>query len=293
MTMDNIQQGSDPVFERLLAARREEVVALQQKQAKQLADLESRGQAKLASLKESLPQELRNQLEQQETKGEADAAQETDAAVAEVSEAAPAESTSVQAIFGNVTSAAAVGWLTPYYGTVHGSDGTVYWQGYNPGNIDASCFANGSGSGLFGTGAGSFTVYVDWWFSFTAPQNRNYSHTIQVPFNGFYIVRADDGWFDSKEARVNISLTSRGYQYNYKPAVTNNVLSVGNDNINVNDRFDGWRTMYYSDLLGADRAYLLVTAALYVYARGGGSTAQLNFADGSANYLGVPWVYVD
>jgi hypothetical protein len=30
-----------------------------------------------------------------------------------------------------------------------------------------------------------------------------------------------------------------------------------------------------------------------VYARGGGSTAQLNFSDGSANYIGIPWVYVE
>lgn len=293
--MENIQQGTDPVFERLLAARREEVQMLQKKQAQQLEDLEARGQKRLAGLKEALPGEFADFLAYQE-KAEAEAVsaadEETKKAAAALAEAEPAETTSVQAIMGNGPSAAAVGWVTPYYGTLHGSDGSVYWQGYNPGTIDASCYANGSGSGIFGTGAGSFTVYMDWWFTYNAPENRNYAHTVQVPFNGFYIVRADDGWFDSKEAKVNISLSASGYQYNYKPTVTNNVLSVSDDNINVNDRFDGWRTMYYSDLLGADRAYLLVTAALYVYARGGGSTAQLNFADGNANYLGVPWVYV-
>jgi hypothetical protein len=51
--------------------------------------------------------------------------------------------------------------------------------------------------------------------------------------------------------------------------------------------------MYYSDLLGADRVYLRVTASFYVYALGGGSTAQLNFSDGNANYMGVAWVYID
>ena len=211
---------------------------------------------------------------------------------ATLAEQAPRESTALSAVMGNGPSAAAVGWLTPYYGTLHGSNGAIAWQGYNPGNIDASCWASGAGSGLFGTGAGSFTLYMDWWFTFRAPENRNYAQTIYVPFNGFYIVRADDGWFDSKEAKVNISMTARGYQYNYKPAGSVNVLSTGDDNINVNDRFDGWRTMYYSDLLGADQAYLLLSVALYVYARGGGSNAQLNFADGNANYLGVPLVYV-
>ena len=71
------------------------------------------------------------------------------------------------------------------------------------------------------------------------------------------------------------------------------IFDIDSQNINVNDRFDGWRTMYYSDLLGADRAYLRVSASLYVYARGGGSAAQLNSVTGVPNYLEVPWVYVD
>ncbi|GGL76347.1 hypothetical protein [Glutamicibacter protophormiae] len=289
--MADINEGTDLVFDRLLAARREEVVALQKAQADRLADVETRGQRSLAALQDSLPESLASYLGGDSSAEEA-AAKDMKSCAATLAGQAPRESTALCAVMGNGPSAAAVGWLTPYYGTLHGSNGAISWQGYNPGNIDASCWASGAGSGLFGTGAGSFTLYMDWWFSFRAPENRNYAQTIYVPFNGFYIVRADDGWFDSKEAKVNISMTARGYQYNYKPAGSVNVLSTGDDNINVNDRFDGWRTMYYSDLLGADQAYLLLSVALYVYARGGGSNAQLNFADGNANYLGVPLVYV-
>lgn len=165
--------------------------------------------------------------------------------------------------------------------------------GLNPGNIDLSDFANGAGSGIFGTGAASFTVYMDWWFSYKPLTNRNYAHTIWVPFHGFYIVYADDGFWDSKEAHARIDLSAVGYQYNYKAPGSTNVFDIQSQNINVNDRFDGWRTMYYSDLLGADQAYLRVSASYYVYARGGGSTAQLNFSDGDANYMGMPWVYID
>lgn len=293
--MENIQAGTDVVFERLLAARREQVVALQKAQAYEMEDLEARGQKRLESLHKSLSGEMAAYLsasEENTAAVAASAATESEAAAKRLATTDPTESTALQMVLGNSPAAAAVGWLSPYYGTLHGSDGSVYWQGYNPGTIDASCYANGAGSGLFGTGAGSFSVYMDWWFSFRAPENRNYAQTVYVPFNGFYIVRADDGWFDSKQANVNISLSASGYQYNYKPTATANVLSVGNDNINVNDRFDGWRTMYYADLLGADQAYLLVSARLYVYARGGGSTAQLDFASGNANYLGVPLVYV-
>ncbi len=290
--MTDINEGIDPRFDRLLAARREEVVGLQKSQADHQAELESRGQRSLAALKETLPQALADQLGQDTSEADKQVSAQVEDRAAALAEQDPSESTSLSAIMGTDPSAAAVGWLTPYYGTLHGSNGAISWQGYNPGNINASCWASGAGSGLFGTGAGSFTLYMDWWFTFRAPENRNYAQTIYVPFNGFYIVRADDGWFDSKEAKVNISMTARGYQYNYKPAGSVNVLSTGNDNINVNDRFDGWRTMYYSDLLGADQAYLLLSVALNVYARGGGSHAQLNFSDGNANYLGVPMVYV-
>ncbi|MDA1054792.1 MAG: hypothetical protein O3C40_30565 [Planctomycetota bacterium] len=189
--------------------------------------------------------------------------------------------------------ASSLGWFTPYYGTLHWSNGTVVWQGYNPGNIDLKINCNGSGSGIFGTGACSGTLVMDWWFTYIAPQNRNYAHTIWVPFHGFYIVRSDDGFWTSKKAHARIDLTAVGYQYNYKATGSTNVFDLQDDNINVNDRFDGWRTMYYSDLLGADRAYLRVSASFYVYARGSGSTAQLNFSDGNANYMGVPWVYID
>jgi hypothetical protein len=194
---------------------------------------------------------------------------------------------------GHLVAPSSLGWFVPYYGTLHGSDGAVYWQGYNPGNIDLWDSANGSGSGLFGTGAESFTVYMDWWFTYNAPENRDYGHTIWVPFHGFYILYSDDGFWDSKEAHARIDLSAVGYQYNYKATGSTNVFDLDSQNINVNDRFDGWRTMYYSDLLGIDQAYLRVTASFYVYARGGGSTAQLNFSDGNANYMGVPWVYIN
>ena len=185
-----------------------------------------------------------------------------------------------------------VGWFTPYYATLHGSDGSVYRQGYNPGNIKLWDQATGSGPGWFGTGAGSFTVYLDWWFAFKAPQDRYYNFNFYVPFNGFYIVYADDGWFTSKEAHARIDLAMQGYQYNWKGQSSTNVLDIDGQNINDNDRFDGWRNTYYADLLGADTAYVLLSASFYVYARGDSSTAELNFNDGSANYMGVPWVYI-
>jgi ABC-type phosphate transport system auxiliary subunit len=54
---------SDDILKQLVIARREEVVRLQRSQAAQLEDLETRGQARIAALKDSLPKEMAAVLE--------------------------------------------------------------------------------------------------------------------------------------------------------------------------------------------------------------------------------------
>ncbi len=291
---------SDDVLEELVKARREEVIRLQKSQADQLKDLEARGQKRLGALRESLPRDISAVLDSLAKEHEkASAATQTNVErikkTLAASQPSPEGETATHPGLagGHLVAPNSLGWFTPYYGTVHWDNGTVLWQGYSPGNFDVWDACNGSGSGIFGTGACGGAIVIDWWFSYVPTENRNYSHTIWVPFHGFYIIYADDGFWDSKEAHARIDLSAVGYQYNYKAGGSTNVFDMDSQNINVNDRFDGWRTMYYSDLLGADRAYLRVSASFYVYARGGGSTAQLNFSDGNANYIGVPWVYVD
>jgi hypothetical protein len=293
-------KAHDAILEQLVAERREEVVRLQKAQADQLKDLETRGQARIADLKKTLPKEMAtvfDRLDSTHEKASASTKSHVDKVVAKLAESEPSPENVTDLhpglAGGHLVAPSSLGWFTPYYGTLHGSDGSVYWQGYSPGNIDLSDYASGSGSGIFGTGAGSFTVYMDWWFTYRATQDRYYAHTIWAPFHGFYILYSDDGFWDSKEAHARMDLSAVGYQYNYKSTGSTNVFDLDSQNINVNDRFDGWRTMYYSDLLGVDQAYLRASASFYVYARGGGSTAQLNFSAGNANYIGVPWVYVD
>jgi hypothetical protein len=300
MAMNEKFKASDETLKQLVEARREDVEKLQQKRADEIKDLESRGRARLADLKKKLPKDIVDVLKElDKTHDQAAEATKTNVEYLKekLSNSTPREEKRTDVhpglAGGQLIAPNSLGWFSPYYGTLHWSDGTVVWQGYNPGNIDLWVSCSGAGSGIFGTGACSGTLVMDWWFAYTAPTNRNYGHTIYVPFHGFYILYSDDGFWDSKEAHARIDMSAVGYQYNYKATASTNVFDLDSQNINVNDRFDGWRTMYYADLLGADRAYLRVSASFYVYARGGGSTAQLNFSDGNANYMGVPWVYVD
>jgi len=295
--MEETFRAGDEMLAQLVAARREELAQLQTTQADRLNELEARGQAQIAALNKTLPREIVSALDNLDRTHE-EAIQTTRSDVESVkarlveSSPSPENQTAVHPGLAGVQLLApsAIGWFTPYWDSVNG-----YNRGApNYGSVNPWISCSGSGSGLFGTGACEGTRVVDWWFAFTPPENRNYSYTIWVPFHGFYILRSDDGFWDSKEAHARIDLDAVGWQYgNYKATSSTNVFDLDSQNINVNDRFDGWRTMYYADLLGVDQALLRVSARLYVYARGGGSYSELNFSDGNANYIGVPWVYID
>jgi hypothetical protein len=292
-------RSSDGVLQELVTERRRQVETLQRKQAEQLKETETRGQQQARSLMEMLGKDYAEVFRKLETR-HADAAKRMESQAIVIREQMEKNAITEAPLtahpelaFGRLIAPAILIGIRPYYATLHGADGSIYWQGYNPGNFDLSDFASGSGPGLFGTGAGSFTVYLDWWFAFKPDASRYYNYIAHVPFHGYYLIHADDGFWDSKEAHVRIDISAQGYQYNWKAQNSTNVFDLNSQNINDNDRFDGWRTAYYSDLLGGgDTAYLLVSTSFYVYARGGGSYAELNFSAGAANYIGLPYINV-
>lgn len=164
---------------------------------------------------------------------------------------------------------------------------------YNGTEQNPWAWAQGAGSGLFGTGVGETTVEVDFWYYFVPSTARFYGINPYTYYRGFYIVKSDDSWYDSHYARAVVSSHVNVYQYNWKGWNSVNELDVGNDNINVNQRFDTLRNHYYSALLGAnDGAWILNRVKLWVYARGGSAFSKLDFGTGAGNYITAPYVYV-
>lgn len=190
--------------------------------------------------------------------------------------------------------------LPPAYAAVYSTkdvqdklSGGTGTEVFNYNIINAWDWASGAGNGWFGSGAGSYQVWAEWGFWYRPEMNKYYSIIPHNVFRGFYIVRADDGFWTSKYARVVVSIWTNVWQYNWKGWTNVNVLDIGNDNINVNQRFDTDRDTYYSALLGGgDWAYIRNVVGLYVYARGSGSYSELNFAVGAANYLAAPHVHI-
>lgn len=153
-------------------------------------------------------------------------------------------------------------------------------------------WAKGAGWGCTG-GVGENQQWAEWGFWFRPPTSKHYSIQPHFQFRGYYIVQADDKWHNCKYARVVVSAWTNVHQYNWKGWNHVNVLDVGNDNINVNNRFDTDRHTYNSYLLGGgDWAYIRCTIGLYVYAKGSGSHARNDFSTGTANTLCVPHVHV-
>jgi hypothetical protein len=158
---------------------------------------------------------------------------------------------------------------------------------------DKYIWARGAGSGIAGTGVGKIQTYVYFGFWFKPPVSRFYSVRPLFRLRGYYIVKANDRWYNSKYAKVVASTWVNVKQYNWKGWNHVDVLNVADDNINVNRRFDADRSMYASYLLGGgDWAFISCVIGLYAYARGSGSFAKLDFHTGHANRLCVPYCYV-
>lgn len=168
---------------------------------------------------------------------------------------------------------------------VEGDVATPMALPYDPHTANPWCWAQGGGW----WSSADISIYSTFWFYFYPSANRFYAVVPRVRFRGFYILRANDKWWNSKYARVVTDVRVRAYQYNWKPETVYTVLNHGDDNIDTNPRFDQDRSFYYSFLAGGgDLAWIRVNVRIYAYARGSGSYAEVNFASGVANYLQVP-----
>jgi hypothetical protein len=181
--------------------------------------------------------------------------------------------------------------LTPVELTVSDSDTlTMDWISNNR-CYNAYAWASGAGWGCIG-GRARRRICVNWWYRFKPQVTKWYGIVPRIAYTGFYIVRANDKWYNCKYARADVDVGVNAHQYNWKGESRWNVLHVADDNISVNRRFDTVRRVNYSALLRRnDWAWIRVQTCLDVYAKGSGSYAKLEFSAGS-NRICAPWLYV-
>lgn len=152
-------------------------------------------------------------------------------------------------------------------------------------------WAKGGGWGCTG-GRASNTQIATWAFWYKPNRSKFYSIRPRFEFNGFYIAKADDKWYNCKNAQVKVSAQTNVYQYNWKGLSSVDLVNINRNNVNLNKRLDDTRYTNYTALLGKDDWALVVCKVkLYVRAQGGGSYAKADFAAG-ANKVCVPHVII-
>jgi hypothetical protein len=101
------------------------------------------------------------------------------------------------------------------------------------------------------------------------------------------VLRSDDGFFTSKHAYVDLRVTMNVHQYvDFGWKSFPYPLSRDEDNINEFDNFD--RTFFFDStapLRAGDPVVVTAKIEIVAGASGSGSYAELNFADGTANYI--------
>ena len=151
--------------------------------------------------------------------------------------------------------------------------------------------AKGGGGGCIG-GVGQNTQTVYWTFWFKPEANRFYSIKPRFQFNGYYIAKANDKWYNCKNTRVRVSARTQAHQYNWKHRDSADLVNISSGNININKRLDDTRFTNYSTLLGrGDWTAIVVSVQIAVRAQGGGSYAKNDFSTGH-NKVCVPYVVV-
>lgn len=160
------------------------------------------------------------------------------------------------------------------------------WVFSNASRITLKATDTGSGTG-WGATAQPPPAPHDLVFTFIPAQNGAYNLNAVLAFHGFYILRADDGWLTHKYAEVtlNVSMNVHQYQADLGWQSFPSPLHQNKDNANELDSYD--QTKFFdvnANLRGGDAVVVTVRLTVEAVASGSGSYAEINFADGTANY---------
>jgi hypothetical protein len=123
-------------------------------------------------------------------------------------------------------------------------------------------------------------------FAFVPASTATYEMTAAIAFHGFYILRSDDGFFTCKEAIVKLNAQMNVHQYAdtaWHDFPLLNIVKQNTDEITTYDRTHFLD--YTTGLRMGDPVVVTVKGTVEALGHGGGSYAELNFRDGTANYI--------
>jgi hypothetical protein len=158
---------------------------------------------------------------------------------------------------------------------------------------DLSAISTGDGWGCWASGHVPYAHELVWSYVWVPPKTGNYKIVAQIDYHGFYIIRADDRWYNCKKASLNAYTDIEAIQYFPKGKIEHRIIDLEDDNISQSGFVSGSKVWSFTDYFGGgDPVWFVIGFYIDVNARGGGSYSELNFANGNANYIRAPIVFV-
>ena len=151
--------------------------------------------------------------------------------------------------------------------------------------------ARGDGSGI--TDDNYVTSWVKLYFAFWPRRNGHVRAFVPYITRGWYQIYANDKWYNSKRAQIDIDVHVQLHQNYWGGYVKDDVFHLNSQNINRSGRIDTSRSLYSGGIpIGAD-SWVIAEVALkaYSYTSGGGSSAISSFWN--TDYVHVPYVRFD
>ena len=151
--------------------------------------------------------------------------------------------------------------------------------------------ARGDGSGI--SDDNDVTTWVKLYFAFWPRQNGHVRAYVPYYTRGWYQIRSNDKWYNSKEALVDLDLNVQLHQNYWGGHVRDDIFHLADDNINRNGRIDRSGSLYSGGIpIGANKWVIAeVAVRARVETEGSGTIATLNFR--SSDYIYVPYVRFD
>ncbi len=172
-----------------------------------------------------------------------------------------------------------------YLAGIDGEMGNPWIFPSNPGQIKFKDTSSGDGWGCWAVATPPPPTFNIWYF-FVPDQSATWELTAITGFHGFYILRADDGIFTCKSAEVHTEVKLDVFQYYWQSSPVFKLIDIVEDNVDTAQNYDS--TQFNWDdfsLKAGDPVWVMVTITIDAFANGGGSYAEMNYSDGTANFI--------
>jgi hypothetical protein len=176
-----------------------------------------------------------------------------------------------------------------------GEKGNPWVLPWNPGQVRINAIDDltGGDSSDWGCGYffgdptfGAYNAQAVFFFPFTPTVEGYWYITSYINLSGFYVLYANDSWWNCKNIKASVDAYVDIYQYFWNGQKHFPLLNIDADNISTNQIFSDFLAMDYQVALKTtDWAFVKVTIKISAFARGVGSFSEVNFSDGTQNFI--------